>query len=361
METDLHGPVYSDLAIPPGETLADEIEARGMTQKELAARLDRPVQVVNEIIRGKKAITNETALGLEKVLGIGATFWTNLEHDYQMTRAKLRERELLLAQEEWLSELPVREMERRGWISTGRNAQEKVRELLRFFAVATVPAYHSATEVLGFRISDHARVSSGALSAWLRKGELEAMDIETRQFDTTRLLEAAHVARGLTNERAEVFAPRLRRLFAEAGVAFIVVPELPKTGANGVARWLTDQKVLIQLNLRYKWQDIFWFTLFHEVAHILHHRDQRVIIDGIHKHEALETEANQWAADFLVPGNCWAAFLSGKSFTRHSITEFARQQRISPGIVVGRLQREGHLKYSQHTNLKRRYRWIRLY
>ena len=358
METDPHGPVYSDLAIPPGETLADEIEARGMTQKELAARLDRPAQVVNEIIRGRKAITNETALGLEKVLGIGATFWTNLEHDYQMTRAKLRERELLIAQKGWLSDLPVREMEKRAWISTGRNAEEKVRELLRFFGVATVPAYHSTTEVLGFRSSDHARVSSGSLAAWLRKGELDAMNIKTRQFDATRLLEAAHIARGLTNEGPEVFAPRLKQLFAEAGVAFIVVRELPKTGANGVARWLTDQKVLIQLNLRYKWQDIFWFTLFHEVAHLLHHRNQRIIIDGIHKHEAREAEADQWAADFLVPNNAWTLFSSSKSFTRHTITELARQQKISPGIVVGRLQREGHLKYSQHQNLKRQYRWI---
>ena len=358
METDPHGPVYSDLAIPPGETLADEIEARGMTQKELAARLDRPAQVVNEIIRGRKAITNETALGLEKVLGIGATFWTNLEHDYQMTRAKLRERELLIAQKGWLSDLPVREMEKRGWISTGRNAEEKVRELLRFFGVATVPAYHRTTEVLGFRISDHARVSSGSLAAWLRKGELDAMNTKTRPFDATRLLEAAHVARELTNERPEVLAPRLKQLFAEAGVAFIVVRELPKTGANGVARWLTDQKVLIQLNLRYKWQDIFWFTLFHEVAHLLHHRDQRIIIDGIHKHEAREAEADQWAADFLVPNNAWKLFSSSKSFTLHTITELARQQKISPGIVVGRLQREGHLRYSQHTDFKRRYRWI---
>ena len=83
---------YSDMPIPPGEVLAEELEARGMTQRELAARLGRPAQAVNEIIKGKKAITAETALELEKALGIGAHFWANLEADYRITLARNRQR-----------------------------------------------------------------------------------------------------------------------------------------------------------------------------------------------------------------------------------------------------------------------------
>ena len=93
MTTEDHSEIYSDLAIPPGETLADEIAARGMSQTDLAARLGRPVQVVNEIVRGTKSITDDTALGLEGVLGIPAKFWVNLEQNYRMTRARLREHE----------------------------------------------------------------------------------------------------------------------------------------------------------------------------------------------------------------------------------------------------------------------------
>ena len=99
MTTDDHCEVYSDLAIPPGETLADEIAARGMSQTDLKARLGRPAQVINEIVRGKKAITDDTALSLEKLLDIPATFWLNLEQNYQMTRARLREHERLQAEE----------------------------------------------------------------------------------------------------------------------------------------------------------------------------------------------------------------------------------------------------------------------
>ena len=88
--------VFSDLPIPPGEMLAEELEVRGMTQKELAAQLDRPVQVVNEIVNAKKAITPDMAIGLEKVLDIGAQYWINLETNYQMTLARNREQARLV-------------------------------------------------------------------------------------------------------------------------------------------------------------------------------------------------------------------------------------------------------------------------
>ena len=358
MTIDHHGEVHSDLAIPPGETLADEIAARSMSQTELAARLGRPVQVVNEIIHGKKAITDNTALGLEKVLGIPAAFWVNLEQNYRMTRARLQEGDRLEAEAEWLKELPVREMQKRGWIVTGRNAQEKVGALLQFFGVANVSAYRKTTEVLGFRISENAKLSPGALAAWLRKGELEAQKIETRPFDSSLLLDAARAARSMTEQPAQEFAPRLTRLFADAGVAFVVVRELPKTGANGVARWLTDRKALIQLNLRYKWQDIFWFTLFHEVCHVLKHGNQKIIIDGIDKKGAFENEANQWAADFLVPPDAWEQFRRRTPFNKSSIIAFAGAVGISPGIIVGRLHREQLIEYSEMSDLKGRFGWI---
>ena len=85
---------YSDLPIPPGEILEEELAARGMTQRELAARLGRPAQVVNEIVKAKKAITPETAIGLEKVLGIDAHFWVNLEANYRLTLARKQQEAL---------------------------------------------------------------------------------------------------------------------------------------------------------------------------------------------------------------------------------------------------------------------------
>jgi HTH-type transcriptional regulator/antitoxin HigA len=84
--------VWPDIAIPPGDHLAEELAARGMSQSELARKMERPVQVINEIVRGKKSITGETALQLEAVLGIGAETWMNLEGNYQITKALVARR-----------------------------------------------------------------------------------------------------------------------------------------------------------------------------------------------------------------------------------------------------------------------------
>ena len=85
--------VWPDRAIHPGVYLAQELEARSMTQTELSRRMQRPVQVINEIVRGKKSVSAETALGLERVLGTSARTWMNLQSNYQLVKARQRQRE----------------------------------------------------------------------------------------------------------------------------------------------------------------------------------------------------------------------------------------------------------------------------
>ena len=353
---------WSDLPISPGEVLSEEIEALGMTQKDLALSLGRPLQVVNEIVRGKKAITEETALELERVLGVGAHVWLGLESTYKLTLARNREREQIQGAVDWLTGFPIKEMAKRNWIPKLRNKEEQVRAVLSFFGVASVDAYHKKVHAAAFRFSEKAKTSPGALAAWLRRGELEARTVETGRFDAELLLEAAHKARSLTTSGPEAFAPQLERLFSEAGVAFTVVPEFPKTGANGVARWLNAKKdkALIQLNLRYSWADIFWFTLFHEVAHLLLHKRQNIIVDGadISGDPAIEQEANQWARDFLIAPDAWQDFLDGQDLSHTAVVEFAADAGISTSIVVGRLQKEKLVPYSALTELKTRFTWV---
>ena len=354
--------VYSDLAIPPGETLAEELEVRGMTQRELAARLGRPAQVVNEIINGKKAITPDTAIGLAKVLGIEAQFWINLEADYQMTLALARDKKALADQEQWLSEYPVREMIKLGWISAGRDKASRLKALMSFFEVASIqPRVYQ--EAVGFRITDAAqrKVSPGALAVWLRQGEIEAQKIDTADYDEERFRDALIKIRTMTELPPEKFYPDMIALCAGAGVAFCVVPELPKIGANGVARWLTDSKALIQMNIRNKWADIFWFSFFHESDHLLEHRTQRrILIDGLGVDPdmaEMEKEADRFARDFLISPEDWADFCDEGYFTPGNIREFAQSIGIAPFIVVGRLQKEKRVGYNQLTGLKQRYAW----
>ena len=353
---------YSDLPIPPGEILEEELEARGMTQKELAARLGRPPQAINEIIRAKKSITPETAIGLGRVLGIDAQFWTNLEATYRMTLARGREQEMLSANVQWLDEYPVRDMLKRGWIEAGRDRPGRLKALMSFLGVA-VAEPQAFQKAVGFRITEAAqhKVSLGALSVWLRKGELDAQDVSTADYDEDGFAEALSRIRRMTTQPPAEFIPAMSELCAEAGVAFCMVQELPKSGANGATRWLTDRKALIQMSIRNKWADIFWFTFFHEACHLLKHRTRcRIVIDGLDADPdvaEIEAEADRFAIDFLIDPRDWSDFCSEGHFTADSVKKFAHSVGIAPFIVVGRLQREEHLAYSQLTALKRRYEW----
>ena len=165
----------------------------------------------------------------------------------------------------------------------------------------------------------------------------------------------------MTEDPPEEFVPAMEALCAGAGVAFCMVQEFPRSGANGATRWLTDRKALIQMSIRNKWANIFWFTFFHEACHLLKHRTRRrFMIDGLDVDPdmtGLEAEADQFSRDFLIAPDKWAGFCAGGRFTSRSIQDFARSVGIAPFVVVGRLQKEERVGYNQLSNLKRRYEW----
>ena len=165
--------------------------------------------------------------------------------------------------------------------------------------------------------------------------------------------------------RPERFLHEMRDVCAAAGVAVVVVPELPYTGISGCARWLSDMKALVGLTLRYKTDDQFWFTFFHELGHILlHSKKFDFVLDNAADNltdqvvdpqmQKAEEEANRFAADTLIPGEPFHRFIKANDFSNEAIHQFAEEQGIGPGIVVGRLQHEGLLSYHQGNALKQR-------
>ena len=340
-----------DRAIHPGLYLGEEIEARGMTQSELARRMERPVQVINEVVRGHKAISNETALGLERVLGTPARVWLNLQSMYEITLARFDEEETLESQADWLERFPVKEMTRRGWITSGDSVPDRVRGLLQFFGLQSFSGWSGRQEALAFRVSPKAKTDQFALHAWVRRGEIEGRAVHTEPYDETRFREALTEIRGLTTERD--FWGSMQRLCASAGVALVAVREFRRTGAQGVARWLTPEKALIQINLRYRWADIFWFTFFHEAGHVLSHPRKSVFVDAqsLAKDER-EADADRFAANFLIPQETWEPFAVSGAHSKAKVQGFASRVGIASGIVVGRLQHENLIPHSRLNELR---------
>ena len=341
-----------DRAIHPGIYLGEEIEAHGMTQTELARRMERPVQVINEVVRGRKAISEETALGLERVLGTPARAWLNLQSMHDLVRARLADEQGLEAQADWLKRFPVREMAKRGWITTGESVADQVRGLLEFFGRQSFATWDERQEALAFRLSPKAKTDEYALHAWVRQGEIEGRSAPTDPYDEARFRDALAKIRELTAERD--FWHPMRDLCASAGVALVAVPEFPKTGAQGVARWLTPDRALIQINLRYRWADIFWFTFFHEACHVLQHPRRSMFIDARNTaKDEREAEADSFAADFLIPEDRWAPFAARSRHTAAAVRAFASTVGVDTGIVVGRLQHERLVPHNRLNGLRK--------
>ncbi len=353
-----------DSVSSPGETLLEVLEEREMTQAELSSRTGLARKTINEIIKGKNALTPETALQLERVFNISARFWNNLEQNYREYLAYANEQAELANCVEWVKKFPLSEMVRKKYLGVlPKDPIVKVRTLLQFFGVSSVEQWREtySKPQFAYRRSKAFEAKPEPLSAWLRMGEIESQKMNLRAFDKQRFEIALLSIRDLTNEPPARFVTQIQKLCAEAGVAVVFVPELRNSTASGATRWLSPKHACIQLSLRYKTNDHLWFTFFHEAAHILKHGKKEVFLEvasGSPEGEK-EMEANSWAGDFLIPRAAYSQFASAgkRRYTKTEIRHFAASVGIAPGIVVGRLQHDKYLDFKYCNDLKEKYRW----
>ena len=352
-----------DYVSPPGETLMETIEALRISQAQLAERTGRSKKMVNEIIKGKAPITPKMSIELERVTGVPSSFWNNRERNYREFLAKQEEQESLKRHISWLDQIPVAAMTKLGWIDRSKDRVQKLQSVLNFLGIASPARWrtfeNSFLRQVAFRKSRAYKADKGALICWLRKGELEAKGIDCESFDASKFFKTLERIRLLTTEPPEVFQSELIRQCAGCGVAVVFIPALPKTRVSGVTRWLSPNKALIQLSLRYKTDDHLWFSFFHEAGHILKHGKREIFIDGddTGMDKAKEDEANRFASDALVPGKKYSQLIKSYKFSKALIRDFAKEMEIAPGIVVGRLQHDGLLPMAHCNDLKRRLEW----
>jgi Zn-dependent peptidase ImmA (M78 family) len=206
--------------------------------------------------------------------------------------------------------------------------------------------------------------SPKSVAAWLRWGEIEATKVAgLPDLDTKRFRQVLVEVRALS--RREPFAQTLQRvqqLCAEAGVVVALTPGFRGTHLSGATRWIRGHP-LIQLSLRHKSDDQFWFTFFHEAGHVLTPTRHRDFVDaGIHGEsdasDADEEAANSFARDLLIPPEAYSHLVALGDFSPPTITAFAQEQRIPAGVVVGRLQRDNAVSRASHLNrLKKTIHW----
>ncbi len=344
-----------DYSIPPGETVRSTLDAVGMTQADLSRRTGLSTKHINQIIQGVAPISPDTALAFERVLGVPARFWNAMEANYQARQIRLRERAVSPEDAEWLRRLPIKELIERGLMEHADDLAELRDRALSFFGVATPQSWNAVwlSPEASYRRSPAFEADPVATATWLRIGELDAATAHVAAFDRVRFSRALQEIRSIMIQPPEQFEPEMRRLCAESGVVLVIIDEIKGSRASGATRWLSPTKALIQLSLRYRWEDAFWFSFFHEAGHVLLHGKREAFVDGDGRASPEEDAANDFAASLLIPRQYETELLRIR--TLMEVSAFARQLGIPPGIVVGRLQREKILGYNIGNGLRRRF------
>lgn len=340
----------------PGETIRDELAARGWTQADLARIMGRPIQVVNQIITGKKAITADTAKELAAAFGTSEGFWLNLENSYQLWRRQPASEEISRRAAIY-ARIPVKEMERRQWIRKTKDAQELEEELKRFWGVNSLDEVPSVIRVAA-RASGAETSLTPAQYTWCYRALRLAGGLDVARYEKAIVLGGIPKLRALMADPEE--SRKVPRVLAELGVRFLVIKHLPGSGIDGAALWHGDDSPIIAVSARYDRMDSFWFTVCHELAHIIE-EDQLGTLDkgaldtdliganGAVSASTLEMEqrADRLASEMLIPKARLDSFIVRVRpyYSKTRIIQFAQTVGVHPGIVVGQLQHRHEIGY----------------
>lgn len=343
--------------VPPGETLVEWLEREEMSQVEFARRTRLTPKHITQVVKGKAGISPEVAIAFERVTSLPARYWTQLDANYQTAKQRDHEETVLTGRLGLLDKFPVAELERRGCIEKADTRIEKLRGLLQFFGVADPDALEEVwLQPAMYRQSKAFEADPGSVASWLRLAELQAAEIRTQRYDADAAREAIKEIRSLSRLPGIQWLEPLRQLCASLGIALVIVKELPKCRINGATRWISPDKAMIALSLRHRRNDIFWFTLFHELCHLLRHSKKETFIDGRgNVHPELEAEADSFAARVLVPPKA-AARLPFVT-TLADVQEIARSIGVADGILVGRMQYDGLIPHSRWAGAFVRYKF----
>jgi HTH-type transcriptional regulator/antitoxin HigA len=351
---------HPDYVIHPGEYLEEILGVREIKKRDFAERCGLSVKAVSQIINRKSLYSPEVALQFEKTLDVSADIWMNMANSYQLFNAREKEKKRLESEitKQWVKSFPLADLKKLGILPDTIKIQILAERILKFFNVASTDVWNDYYKQIAasYRKSKNFKESPEATACWLRFAELQAERIECKPFNKANFQKAIKEIRKFTTMQPDVFGKKMQDKCAQSGVALVFIPELKSTHISGATRWLTSGKAMIALSLRYKSNDHFWFTFYHEAAHILLHGKKDIFIDSKDSiSEGNEKEADDFAANILIPQKKYRDFVKYNQFDKQNIMLFAKKLGLAPGIIIGRLQHDKFIDFSWHNDLKERY------
>ncbi|NQU85434.1 MAG: ImmA/IrrE family metallo-endopeptidase [Mariniphaga sp.] len=341
-----------DIVFHPATTLNEKLEEMGMSRKEFALRTGKPEKTIIAVLKEESSLTPEMAILFENVTQIPAQFWINKQARYNEYIARKKHEEVIAKASEWAKQFPYAEMAKYNWVVFTRDAEEKTINLLSYFGVASHSAWEKLYVETELKVAAYTSLKQShqphAISAWLRQGELQAKQIEAPVFDVKKLKGNIPAMRQLMVEQPVNFFEQLQELCLQAGVILLFTPKLPKVPLSGSTRWLNNTP-LIQLTARYKKNDSFWFTFFHELGHIILHGKKYISLENVDFAAAdpeKEEEAHQFAVSHTFTNEQEQEVLQYKNITEQDIIDYAKKFNTHPAMIIGRLQHDGYIHFS---------------
>ena len=350
---------YGDIiAFHPGYYINDIIEEFGITQEEFAKRLTITPKNLSELVNGKASLTPRISKKLSMMLGTSVEVWLNLQNSYDQKLVEIEALQAQKAEEDDLDLIDYSYFVKLGVVVKTSDKAKRVAELLKFFAISSFSVFKEPDFHVQYRQTKNL-VQKKVLNsnAWLQTIINFGIRTETRSFSDKKLKEKLPRIREMTLESPSEFGPELYEIFASCGVAFVLIPSLKNSGVYGATKWLSKDKVVLGLTNRGKYADIFWFSLFHEIQHVLQKKITKTFVDYDEKglSSCFEDEADQFAKNYLISAPDYDRFISRGIFNKKTIEEFAKSINIHPGIVVGRLQKEEKISYRSFNHLRQKY------
>lgn len=356
-----------ELIIHPGETLQDIMENRGMNQNELAARTGVSPKHVSTILSGQKSISVAFAKKLEYVLGVEASFWINLQANYDREIMEFEELNNISAEElAILANLKdvTKFLESERIIEATPNPPSKVLELRKFLNIGNltcIPSVSYSSSFAGaFRIAQAPSLDAYVLFAWMQLCDYYASRVPVKdELDVKKLKNCLPEIKKLIGKDPDLVLSELRALFACCGIAFNIVKNFKGAPVHGLIKRMPTGQTSLIVTIRGAWADGFWFAVFHEIAHILNGDFRnRQLVDFSGVDSEMESNADRLAGEMLLNKEEYQQFVSIADFSLPAIRRFSETQGVPSFIVIGRLQWEGRVQYNgYYESDKVRYKW----